>query len=867
MGLAPELIGQLKAEHQQGLKTLREAYLNDPEPRRLLAERSAQIDAVLRQLWTAHGLPESLALVAVGGYGRGELYPASDIDLLLLLPDEPDAALCGQLEELVGIFWDIGLEVGHSVRTIDTCLQEAGADITVETTLLESRLLTGNQPLFAQFTQALRGLLDPTAFFRAKRLEQDERHQRYQETAYSLEPNCKESPGGLRDLQAIIWIAKACGCGASWQELERHGLITGEEVTQLDQCERLLQDIRIRLHFQTGRREDRLLFDVQEGLAQQLGYQTQPHRRASELMMQVYYRNAKAITQLNTILLQNIGAVIFPPRAEMPPQAINERFAAVQELLDVVDEEVFRRSPSAILESFLLLQQHGELKGMTARTLRALYRARFLIDDAYRANPAHRKLFLALLQSPRGIVHEFRRMNQYGILGRYLPAFGKIVGQMQHDLFHAYTVDQHILQVMRNLRRLTMEEFAHEMPFESRLINAFPDHWLLYLAALFHDIAKGRGGDHSELGTADAAEFCRNHGIAKDDAELVVWLVREHLTMSQIAQKEDISDPETVRGFAERVKDERHLTALYLLTVSDIRGTSPKVWNAWKAQLLEGLYNATRRQLAGGGKAAENTAARGMIQERQQEAMRLLRYFALSDTVHERLWKQLDTVYFLRHSAEEIAWHTRSLHYRIFNDQPIVKARLYRRDDDSSTHAGGLQVMVYTQDQRDLFVRLAGFFARAGFSIVDAKIHTTKHGYALDSFILLDVQERHTDRELISYIEHELVERLQSGVFDAPPTSGRLSRQVRHFPFQPSVSIQPDAKGTQYVLSIIAADRPGLLFTVALALARHGVNLYTAKIATLGERVEDTFLIGGGDLTKTGSLLRLETELLDLLKV
>ena len=868
-------IARLRESARAGLQALRDAYLADPDPRQMLRERARQVDAILADLWQMQGLPTELSLVAVGGYGRGELYPCSDVDLLILLPLDPDASLQAQLEKLVGLFWDIGLEVGHSVRTIEECLREATADITVQTTLLEARLIAGNPHLFARFQETLGRAMDPRSFFVAKRLEQEERYLRYQETPYSLEPNCKESPGGLRDLQVILWITKACGCGTRWLELEKHGLVTPEELRQLRSCERMLQDLRIRLHFLTGRREDRLVFDIQTRLAEQLGYASSAARRASEMMMQAYYRNAKAVTQLNTVLLQNLGAVLIPTHLDKPPQRLNDRFRAIGDLLDVVDEEVFQRHPQAILESFLLLQQHSELKDMTARTLRALWRARMRIDGEFRANAANKRLFLALLQSPRGIVHEFRRMNKYGILGRYLPAFGKIVGQMQHDLFHAYTVDQHILMVMRNLRRFTMAEYAHEYPLESRLIAAFQDHWLLYAAALFHDIAKGRGGDHSTLGMEDAREFCVSHGLSDEDTDLVVWLVKEHLTLSQVAQKEDVSDPDVVEAFVRRVGSERRLTALYLLTVADIRGTSPKVWNGWRGQLLASLYNAAVNRL----RTSIPRPARGIIEERQQESLRLLRYFALSDTVQERLWKQLDTVYFLRHSADEIAWHTRSLHYRIANDTPVVKARLYRCDTDPDAddvtgsvlpdddNAAGIQVLVYTRDQQDLFVRLAGFFARAGFSIADAKIHTTRHGYALDSFVVLDVMERNNDRELISYIEYELSDRLLHQSPPETPAPGRLSRQVRHFPIAPEVSIRPDDKGAHYLLSIVAADRPGLLHTVASTLARHGASLQTAKIATLGERAEDTFLISGPNLAQSGHRLRLETELLEQLQV
>ena len=849
------LLTRFKSRLQTGQKTIREHYLSDPDAMRLLHERSQLIDEVLCDLWHELGFPASLALVAVGGYGRGELFPASDIDLLLLLPKPPDPALTARLEQLVSLFWDIGLEIGHSVRTVDECLDEAAGDVTIQTSLLEARRLTGSERLFTKFLTGFKAHLDPQAFFHAKRMEQDERHLRYLETPYSLEPNCKESPGGLRDLQSILWIAQAAGYGNGWPDLERHGFITHEEEQHLERCEGFLQRLRTQLHIHVGRREDRLLFDYQTALAEQLGFAATPTRRVSEQLMQEYYRTAKTITQINAILVQNIGAAIFPP-PDQAPTPINEHFQNAHELLDVVDEDVYNKSPGAILEGFLLMQQHPELKGMTARTLRAQWRARSRIDDDFRSDPDNRARFLQLFKQPRGVIHEFRRMNHFGILGRYLPNFGKIVGQMQHDLFHVYTVDQHILQVMRNLRRFTMDEFAHEYPVCSRLISDFERPWVLYIAALFHDIAKGRGGDHSELGTVDAQAFCDSHGLDADDAELVVWLVRKHLVMSNVAQKQDISDPDVVVAFTGIARDERHLIALYLFTVADIRGTSPKVWNTWKGQLLEQLFSTARRLLLSGGEAP---MAQGIIQERQREAMRLLRYFALSDTVHERLWKQLDTVYFLRHSAEEIAWHTRALHYRTDVEKPVVKARINPQGE-------GLEVMVYTRDQPDLFARLVGFFGRAGYNIVDAKIHTTRHGYALDSFMLLDVSNRDNDREMISYIEHELLERLTHQLPPEAPGSGRVSRQVKHFPIQPQVSIEPDEKGVLFVLSVIAADRPGLLYTVATTLAAYAANLHTAKIATLGERVEDTFLVSGGGLTESANRIRLETELLERLQ-
>ena len=836
--------------------TIRDRYLASGDAPRLLRERCCLIDHVLCDLWQGLDLPPSLALLAVGGYGRGELYPASDVDLLLLLPATPDAVLIKKLEQAVTLFYDIGLEVAPSVRTVDECSHEAAGDLTIQTALLEARLLTGSEELFGEFAAELEKVLDPHAFFEAKRSEQEERHRRYDDTPYSLEPNCKEGPGGLRDLHTILWIASAAGYGTTWHELAQYGFLTQEEEAQLQRCLVFLQQLRTLLHVHVGRREDRLLFDYQTALAEQLGYQATATRRASELLMQRYYRTAKEVTQINTILLVNIGAAI-SPQLQQPPRPINANFQNSNDFLDVVDEDVFQRDPAAILEAFLLMQKLPALQGMTARTLRALWHARTRIDNAFRADPGNRARFLEILQQPHGVLHEIRRMNQFGILGRYLPNFGKIVGQMQHDLFHVYTVDQHMLRVLRNLRRFLADEFTHEYPLCSELMGDFQRPWVLYIAALFHDIAKGRGGDHSRLGAIDAARFCNDHGLAAADSELICWLVEQHLLMSTVAQKQDIGDPEVVGAFAATVKDERHLTALYLFTVADIRGTSPKVWNSWKGQLLEQLFRGTCRPLLAGG---EVPVRQGLIEERQQEALRLLRYFALPDAVHERLWKQLDTVYFLRHSAEEIAWHTRALHYRPVVEQAVIKARMNPQGE-------GLEVMIYAPDQPDLFARLVGFFCRAGYTIVDAKIHTTRHGYALDSFMLLNVGDLGSDRAMISYIEHELQGCLNHGRPPEAPGNGRISRQVKHFPIHPLVTIEPDEKGAHYVLSVSAADRPGLLYAIAMTLAAHGANLHTAKISTLGERVEDTFLIGGGDLGMTASRIKLETELLERLKV
>ena len=850
----PALTASLRARVQKGQDALRADYQARGNATAMLSGRAQLVDQVLREIWQHFSLPEPYALLAVGGYGRGELYPASDVDILLLLPPGADGAQRETIEQMVGLLWDISLEVGHSVRSVADCVEEARNDITVQTNLIEARLLAGSRQTFAEFTGTMRGIIEPASFYKAKQLEQEERYARHNDTPFSLEPNCKESPGGLRDLQTILWISQAAQLGTSWRKLADHGLVTVSEAQQLLRVETFLRHVRIRLHYLAKRREDKLMFDYQEALAQTFGLSASATKRASELLMQRYYQNAKRVTQINTILLQNLGARIFPAYRSTP-LVINERFQMQRDLLDVRDEQVFEREPRALLESFLLLEQRSELKGMTARTLRALWRARGRIDAKFRHDPANRALFLSLFQQRRGMVHEFRRMNQYDILGRYLPAFGKIVGQMQHDLFHVYTVDQHILQVMRNVRRYTMPEFAHEYPLCSRLIASFERHWLIYIAAIFHDIAKGRGGDHSRVGMRDARRFCREHGLNEEDGDLVVFLVGEHLTMSAVAQKQDLADPETIHNFAKVVKTERYLIALYLLTVADIRGTSPKVWNAWKGKLLEDLYAATRRLLAG----ATPQQAVGLA-GRQEDARHLLRFHGLRPNVEDQLWSRLDTVYFMRHAAEEIAWHTRMLYYRPDADKPVVKARLNQISE-------GLQVMVYVADQPELFARLCGFFSRLGYSIVDAKIHTTRHGYALDSFVLLDPGKQLPYRDMVALIEYDLVEQLERQAPLEAPSPGRLSRQVRHFPITPEVSVKPDEKGQYYVMSVMAADRPGLLYSIGVVLARHGVTVHTAKISTLGELVEDTFLVSGKDLVKTASLVQLEQELLEALRI
>jgi [protein-PII] uridylyltransferase len=848
-----------KRELEAGRRELEQAYGRHRRPRRLLAAQARLTDRVLRGLWAEVNPPPGCALVAVGGYGRGELFPHSDVDVVVLLPRplaDMDGTTASRIERFVGMMWDTGLEIGHSVRTIDECEAEMEGDAVIRTSLLERRLVAGSRALYVRFGHRFAASLDVLGFYEAKALEQQQRHLRYQDTAYNLEPNLKESPGGRRDLQTILWIARAAGFGHTWRDLAAQGLMTAAEARELTRHETLVDDLRIRLHCLTGRREDRLVFDVQTALAREFGLVDTPSRRASEQLMQRYYRAAKSIRQLNVILLQNLHARLFPTQVKAQP--IDADFQAVDELLDIKDEELFGKRRGAILDSFLALQRHPELKGMSAPTLRALWRYRKRVDAAFRRDPENRARFLAILREPHGVTHELRRMNQYGILGRYILAFGRIVGQMQHDLYHVYTVDEHILMVIRNLRRFTEAQHAHEYPLCSRLIADFARPEVLYLAALFHDIAKGRGGDHSQLGAGEARRFCRRHGLAAEDVQLVAWLVGQHLTMSLTAQKQDIGDPAVVAAFAAQMQSERRLTALYLLTVADIRGTSPRVWNAWKAKLLEDLFHATRSHLTGRG--ATRTLD-DSLDARRNEAARQLRLYAVPEGAEQRLWQKLDSVYFQRHSADEIAWHARQLYARVDGQEPVVRARLSRS-------GVGLQVMVYLPDQKELFARICGFLGKARLSILDAKVHTTGHGYALDTFMVHDPADAQAAyRAVIGYVEFELKRVLTERAPLEPPPMGRASRLLKHFPLTPEVRLFPDDKGTHYILEIVAGDRPGLLARIAYSLAKANVNVSSAKINTLGERAEDVFLLDGARLHDEAALVRLETVLYEQLRI
>ncbi|MDP8568657.1 [protein-PII] uridylyltransferase [Methylophilus aquaticus] len=834
-----------------------EQYLANPQGKRLLLQNARQLDALLKSIWQQHQVPASVSLIAVGGYGRGDLFPYSDIDLLVLMPEDHTPELQAGIESLIGVLWDIGLNIGHSVRTLPECLNEATLDVTVMTNLLEARWLTGNHRGFDTLQTKLRLQLDASRFFAEKLREQQIRHAKFNDTAYNLEPNIKESPGGLRDLHMILWVAQSQGLGKDWQGLVHAGLLDQAQARQLRRHERLLQSLRIRLHLLAKRREDRLLFDYQNALAEQMHYRTNEKKRASEQLMQGYYRTVKAVIIENEVLLKLLHARVNPPLG--PPQIIDEDFTLSQGLLSLRTDDLFQRKPDAILRCFKLLQKYSTIAGFSAPLIRALQSAHPMINSQFRKEPLHKALFLQILRSPEGVHRCLRRMNRYGILGRYIPVFGRVIAQMQHDLFHVYTVDEHTLNVLRNLRRFAKPELRHEFPLCSQLFAEFSQPYLLYLAAIFHDIAKGRGGDHSVLGTVDARRFCQKHGLEKQETELVAWLVAAHLKMSSTAQKCDLSDPDVIETFAQLVGTEYRLIALYLLTVADIRGTSPNVWNAWKAKLLESLFLQTRRVL----QQSLNTEAQLAL--RKQEALQKLQSFALSEPSVTPLWQAFGESYFSRFDSDEIAWQSRLLMPHQDSEKAIVRARLSPKGD-------GIQVMIYSRDHKEIFARICHFFESLQYNIAQAKIYTTAHGYALDNFIVLEPETRQVSYNgLLKHIEQGLTEQLTSQTPMPPPIRGRVSRQVKHMPIPTQISFRSvhshqDHDQHFQQLDVIANDRPGLLASMAIAMLTHHIALHNAKINTLGNRVEDSFLISNADgqPLNEAQLLALKSSLAEL---
>jgi [protein-PII] uridylyltransferase len=811
-------------------------FAADEDVEELVRDRARLVDIALRAAWKSHAgrYAEDLALVAVGGYGRGELHPCSDIDIMVLLPKSDSADWQPDIERFLALLWDIGLEVGHSVRSIDDCQRESLADISVATTLFEARLLAGPESLFAGMRRALAPdrLWSSQDFFEAKVKEQTERHHRYFDTAYNLEPNVKSSPGGLRDIQTIGWVAKRHFGTETLDELIAHGFLTREELRKLKAGQKFLWKVRFGLHVLTGRREDRLLFDYQIKLAKLFGYEDASFTLAVEQLMQKYYRTVMDVSLLNEMLLQLFREAILTQSAA--PLPINARFQIRNDYLEVTHPDVFARHPSALLELFVLLQQNPQLRGVRAETIRLIGTHVNLIDEEFRQNPRHHRLFMEILCAPVGVTHELRRMNLYGVLGRYIPAFGRVVGRMQYDLFHAYTVDAHTLFVVSNLRRFAMPKFNDEFPAMSQIMQSLPRQELAYLAALFHDIAKGRGGDHSELGAVDAEAFCLEQGLGRYEARLVAWLVRNHLILSITSQKKDISDPEVIRDFAQRVGDQTHLDYLYVLTVADVRGTNPKLWNAWKARLIEEFYERTKRALRRGLETPVDQEE--LVRDTQASAREKMP--ELSAEQIERVWSQWTEAYFLRYSPEEIAWHTTLLAARPTEaDKPLVAIR-------QLSERGGTAVLTYTPRRLHSFARTTAVLDQMGLNVVDARLILNANGFSLETYVVLeDSGGVINEPSRIAEIERGLGRALKAPE-DAPlAVTRRAPRQVRMFSTPTQVNFSLDARNHRTILELVAADRPGLLSEVGKVFRAERVAINGAKIMTVGERAEDVFYI------------------------
>ena len=815
----------------------------------LVHARAALIDDVLIDLWRERVEATGAALVAVGGYGRGELHPSSDVDVMLLLPDEIPAGGEDSLSAFVTALWDIGLEIGHSVRTIAQCREEAETDLSVATTLMEARLLAGPETLFSEMQEIISpaNMWPSDRFFEEKRKEQIVRHHRYHDTAYNLEPNVKGSPGGLRDIQMIGWVAKRHFGAATLAELVDHNFLTPGQLQRLEDGQAFLWRIRFALHILTGRREDRLLFDHQKNLAELLGYEDATYTLAVEQLMQRYYRTVMELSRLNEMLLQLFEEdILMDPDA--PAETLNARFQVKNGFLQTVSDQVFSDDPSALLEVFLLLEQHPEISGVSAFTVGLIKRNLYLIDDEFRQNPRNHRLFLSILRAPEGVTHQLRRMNLYGVLGLYIPAFGRIVGRMQYDLFHAYTVDEHTLFVVSNLRRFALSRFDDEFPLCSEVMQGLEQPEIAYLSGLFHDIAKGRGGDHSELGAVDAESFCLEHGLSKYEAGIVAWLVRNHLVLSMTAQKKDIHDPDVINEFATLVGDPLHLDYLYLLTVADVRGTDPKLWNSWKAQLFSDLYLLTRRALRRG---LENPIDRELLlKEKQEKARAILVDRGIADKRIDEVWALLNDNYFIKHRVKEITWHTEWLAESDTESLVGLVDVRHRKTGD------GIEAVLYTPRENRTFAHATAVLDELGMTIIDARIVPLDRRRGIVTLVFMELDSRvDSDEARINKVRRSLTRILTAPNDKVLPVTRTVPRQARMFTTKTTVDFDRSTSDDQTVLELRAADRPGLLSTIGQVFIEQGIDIEAAKIVTIGERAEDVFYVclesGGGALDET----------------
>lgn len=798
----------------------------------LVHQQAYFVDEVLQHLWHQHIAADvPVSLIAVGGYGRGELHPQSDVDLLILLDEsvsaKPPEALSGFLTQL----WDIGLEIGHSVRTLQDCRTQAEDDITIATNLLEARFLCGQKRLFEDLQQLTvsNKTWDTRLFFERKRQEQLDRHQKYNDTANNLEPNLKESPGGLRDIQVINWVAQQHFDVSNLSGLNDKNFLAQSEFDVLHQSQNFLWKVRFVLHHLAGRKQEKLMIDHQREIAKQLGYQDTEKRIAVEHFMKDYYLCARAVGQMNALLLQMFEEDIILADAPHQIETMNRRFQARNGYLETCNSGIFAFYPYALLEVFLVLQQNPQLKGIRASTIRQIHAHLHLIDDRFRADLKNRSLFMEIIRQPKGVTHEFRRMNQLGVLGAYLPEFGQIVGQMQHDLFHAYTVDEHTLFLVGNLRRFSCEESRQDFPLCAEIFYQLPKPELLYVAGIYHDIAKGRGGDHSKLGVVDAEAFCKRHSISKFDTQIVMFLVRHHLSMSATAQRSDIEDPDVIKTFAELVGNVERLNYLYLLTIADIRATNQNLWNSWRDSLLKQLYYSTRQWLEHTESQAKSTQEKS-YKKYQQALDKLTASPRWQPQEITDLWQDYGLDYFLRHSVDEIVWQTTARLERP-SAEPIVIVRQHNNEKET------LEIFIYSRDRRGLFAAMTSCLEQLQLNILDAKINTTDTGTTLNTFVVNGASQRY--RDIVDALEKRLAtEELRSGY--KPQLMPRTSRL---FKTEPTIKFSTNSLQNHTVMELYTHDRPGLVSSVAQVLLTLDMQLINAKLTTLGDQVEDIFFI------------------------
>jgi len=820
-----------------------EAFRQGADVRALVHSRSGTLDTVLALIWNRYAFAASadISLVAVGGYGRGELHPHSDIDLLILTRSGIEENWQEDLGAFITLLWDLKLDIGHSVRSIQESMDAAREDVTILTNLLETRTIAGPDDLRDELSHQVYSdaISSDRDYFIAKREEQKQRHAKYGDTEYNLEPNVKGSPGALRDIQTIGWITKRHFGLQNIADLTRFSILTEEEHRILLQGETFLWRLRFGLQLIADRNENRLLFDHQRALAQMLGYKDEGKRLGVELMMQSYYRTVLALAELTDVILQYYDEAILGAGSDDDILPLNKRFQIRNYYIEAVNNQVFAYAPYAIMEIFVLMAQHPEIKGIRATTIRSLRAHRHLIDDAFRSDLAVTSLFMELLRTPHALDQTLSAMKKYNVLGRYLPEFGQIIGQMQHDLFHIYTVDAHTMRVIRNMVRLDSADARNEYPLASRLIHRLPKLETLYIAGLYHDVAKGRGGDHSELGAIDVESFCERHHLSERDTQLASWLVENHLLMSMTAQRKDISDPDIIHGFARAVPSQVHLDYLYVLTVCDISATNPKLWNTWRASLLRQLYIETKRALRRGSETPVDRQE--WVRATQSEAREILHAQNMTDEQIDGIWETLDEDYFLQDSTVDIAWQTAAIIRHGDDPDPLVLIR----DTRGGPTDGYSQIIIYMSDRIDLFAATTAVLEQLNLNIVDARISSSEGPFSISSYIVLDEKGKPLgiDPARKDRVRTRLIEELDDPEDYPDIIHRRTPRQLKHFAFPTEVTFSNDTINQRTVMEVITPDRPGLLARVGQVLLEHRVRLTNAKIATLGERVEDVFFV------------------------